>query len=61
VTQTIASSKNKYAFTAMGAISLDYSRHNDKLVTSMRKNIFRFFAIENKLEFQPLMNNPKRV
>ena len=61
MTQIIALSKNKYAFTAMGAISLDYSSHNDKLVTSMHKNIFRLFATETKVEFQALMNNPKRV
>ena len=45
----------------MGAISLDYSSHTDKLVTSMHKNIFCYFATETKVEFQPLMNNPKSV
>ena len=45
----------------MGAISLDYSSHNDKLVTSMHKNIFRLFATETTLGIYPLANNPKRV
>ena len=45
----------------MGAISLDYSSHNDKLVTSMHKYNFRSFGKETKVGFYPLTNNPKRV
>ena len=44
----------------MRAISLDYSSHNDKLVTSMHKNIFRLFATETKVRIPGAYEQSKK-